>query len=44
MNRSESFPTINVSNFDTTRPDNDLHMNGKTALDGLGSSIAQITP
>jgi sugar lactone lactonase YvrE len=32
-----------VSNYDTPRRDN-LDANGKTALDGIGASIAQITP
>ena len=32
-----------ISNYDTPRRDN-LDANGKTALDGIGASIAQITP
>ena len=32
-----------ISNYDTPRRDN-MDANGKTALDGIGSSIAQITP
>lgn len=32
-----------VSNYDTPRPDN-MDANGKTALDGIGASIARITP
>ncbi|HWP24387.1 MAG TPA: SMP-30/gluconolactonase/LRE family protein [Candidatus Binatia bacterium] len=35
--------TAYISNFDTPRRDN-LDANGKTALDGIGASIAQITP
>jgi sugar lactone lactonase YvrE len=35
--------TAYVSNFDTPRRDN-LDANGKTALDGIGASIAQIKP
>ena len=32
-----------VSNFDTPRRDN-MDANGNTARDGIGASIAQITP
>ena len=35
--------TAYIANFDTPRRDN-LDGNGKTALDGIGASIAQITP
>jgi sugar lactone lactonase YvrE len=35
--------TAYISNFDTPRRDN-MDANGKTALDGIGASIAQITP
>ena len=35
--------TAYVSNFDTPRRDN-LAADGKTSLDGVGASIAQITP
>lgn len=35
--------TAYIANFDTPRRDN-LDANGKTALDGIGASIAQITP
>jgi sugar lactone lactonase YvrE len=35
--------TAYISNNDTPRRDN-LDANGKTALDGIGASIAQITP
>jgi sugar lactone lactonase YvrE len=35
--------TAYIANFDTPRRDN-MDANGKTALDGVGSSIAQITP
>ena len=34
---------VHVSNIDTPRRDN-LDANGKTALDGIGASIARITP
>jgi len=32
-----------ISNFDTPRRDN-MDTNGQTALDGIGASIARITP
>jgi sugar lactone lactonase YvrE len=35
--------TAYISNYDTPRRDN-MDANGKTALDGIGASIAQITP
>jgi sugar lactone lactonase YvrE len=35
--------TAYIANFDTPRRDN-MDANGKTALDGIGASIAQITP
>jgi sugar lactone lactonase YvrE len=35
--------TAYISNFDNPRRDN-MDANGKTALDGIGASIAQITP
>ncbi|MGH7768657.1 MAG: SMP-30/gluconolactonase/LRE family protein [Candidatus Binatia bacterium] len=35
--------TAYVSNFDNPRRDN-MDANGKTALDGIGASIAQVTP
>jgi sugar lactone lactonase YvrE len=35
--------TAYITNFDTPRRDN-MDANGKTALDGIGASIAQITP
>jgi sugar lactone lactonase YvrE len=35
--------TAYVANFDTARRDN-MDANGKTALDGIGASIAQISP
>ena len=35
--------TAYISNFDTPRRDN-LAADGKTSLDGIGASIAQITP
>ena len=35
--------TAYISNNDTPRRDN-MDANGKTALDGIGASIAQITP
>jgi len=35
--------TAYIANFDTPRRDN-MDTNGKTALDGIGASIAQITP
>jgi sugar lactone lactonase YvrE len=35
--------TVYISNFDNPRRDN-MDANGKTALDGIGASIAQITP
>jgi hypothetical protein len=35
--------TAYVSNFDTPRRDN-MDANGQTARDGIGASIAQITP
>ena len=35
--------TAYIANFDTARRDN-MDANGKTALDGIGASIAQITP
>jgi hypothetical protein len=43
--RSQS-PTVllaYIANFDTPRRDN-MDANGKTALDGIGASIAQISP
>ena len=35
--------TAYISNFDTPRRDN-MDANGQTALDGIGASIARITP
>jgi len=35
--------TAYIANFDIPRRDN-MDANGKTALDGIGASIAQITP
>jgi hypothetical protein len=35
--------TAYIANFDTARRDN-MDANGKTALDGIGASIAQISP
>jgi sugar lactone lactonase YvrE len=35
--------TAYIANYDTPRRDN-LDANGKTALDGIGASIAQISP
>lgn len=35
--------TAHISNYDTPRRDN-LDANGKSALDGIGASIAQILP
>ena len=35
--------TAYIANFDTPRRDN-MDANGKTALDGIGASIARITP
>jgi hypothetical protein len=34
---------VYIANYDTPRRDN-MDTNGKTALDGIGASIAQITP